>query len=686
MSSGSDNNAVEDLSSSEFARRLRQKAEDAAAASIHHASLSQQYLALSQKFAGVAEQAFSGNRGQLQKLASSLDLESTVGTPAAPMGTIQVAASDVVPPAQKRSSIDLGEIGSTRREGITAQPPVPVAPQADAASPNGAALACETADQEPAARGRRRPRRRRVAIRDMVRQFHLKVPTRENRVRIRARRSDLKPKLRAPADDLKGSGRPAAIAALVCALIIAGLSTLQMTWAFDPPLQPIIGGFSVEPEPEDEEVLMEPPEEEQGEQLDEETDEPVEEPIEEPIAEPEPEESMVPSESERETSTEAEPAETAMSDVPVPSPAAAESEAESVDGRSAEGRKAMLQKYGGSAASESAVQRSLVWLASVQRRDGSWDFVDIGECDNPGTINNPIGGTAYALLPFLAAGQTHQQGAYRNNVKAGLDYLMKTGISVPAGLDLRGVMNKGNEDEEPNEAYYVHGAATLALCEAYWMTKDRRLKNAAEGAVRFLLNSQDPRGGGWRYLPQQAGSTSVTTIQVLALKAAEKGGIQIPDATWRGVMYYLDSVQVDRGGRYGYEIEKKSYQASITAMALLCRMYLGWHRDDGDLRDGVALLSRKGPYDNLYYNYFATQVMRHWGGEEWHKWNARLRDDLVRWQIQDGPATGSWSPRNRADYSVAGGRLLTTCLATLTLEVYYRYEPLLPDDHDITEK
>ncbi|MEI7701186.1 MAG: hypothetical protein WCK86_15410, partial [Planctomycetia bacterium] len=62
---------------------------------------------------------------------------------------------------------------------------------------------------------------------------------------------------------------------------------------------------------------------------------------------------------------------------------------------------------------------------------------------------------------------------------------------------------------------------------------------------------------------------------------------------------------------------------------------------------------------------------------------ARLRDDLVAWQERDGEAKGSWAPRDRSDYSVSGGRLLTTCLAALTLEVYYRYQPLLPEIEDV---
>jgi hypothetical protein len=210
------------------------------------------------------------------------------------------------------------------------------------------------------------------------------------------------------------------------------------------------------------------------------------------------------------------------------------------------------------------------------------------------------------------------------------------------------------------------------------MTKDRQLRPAAEGAALFLVNSQDPRGGGWRYNPQQPGSTSCTAIQVMALKAAEKCGFRIPENTWKGVTYYLDSVSVDGAGRYGYEVSKKAFDTSVTSMALLSRVYLGWGRDNGDLRAGVALIDAKGPYENLYYDYFATQLMKNWGGPEWDRWNGRLRDDLIAWQETEGPAKGSWAPRDRADYSKSGGRLLTTCLATLTLEVYYRYQPLLP--------
>lgn len=75
----------------------------------------------------------------------------------------------------------------------------------------------------------------------------------------------------------------------------------------------------------------------------------------------------------------------------------------------------------------------------------------------------------------------------------------------------------------------------------------------------------------------------------------------------------------------------------------------------------------------------SPQLMKNWGGREWERWNIRVRDDLIARQETDGLEKGSWAPRDRADYSQSGGRLLTTSLATLTLEVYYRNKPLLSE-------
>ncbi|MCP4171260.1 MAG: hypothetical protein GY758_10870, partial [Fuerstiella sp.] len=83
-------------------------------------------------------------------------------------------------------------------------------------------------------------------------------------------------------------------------------------------------------------------------------------------------------------------------------------------------------------------------------------------------------------------------------------------------------------------------------------------------------------------------------------------------------------------------------------------------------------------------NYYATQVMLHYGGEKWQKWNAVMRDHLVATQIKEGHESGSWGILNAdgkpADaHGARAGRLYMTCLCTMTLEVYYRHLPLYGD-------
>lgn len=724
-------NPPQSQTSEQFAAALRVRAEEAVAASVHHASLSQQYLTLAQKFSALAEQAV-GNPAAVTLSVQQLEREAATGAPAGPIGVQQhfvsthnigasagtMAGPHFASPAAAASMASASPVVTTsaadnshsgepnvkplfyspparlENAGALIEPPskpdeIPNVPDGSKVVP--ASLKENTVDgSQPTAVKKSGPKKRRarISLRKIIERARMVTLEQAERVRVRARKSDLKPKLRTTTEEvkqeLKRSRRPAAISSALTGLVLFLLTLARLEIVEEVTLPPLVAGFSEKIEPVEESLPIEPPAEEVGKQL----EQPIEEPPEEMVEEPEPEPEPVPKPSpEPMPAPETEMAEAELSETPDGTVATGPNVAEgatssAVDHRSEAGRRLMVEKFGGSAASESAVGFALEWLATRQRANGTWDFIDVGPCRNPGTVNNPIGGTAYALLPFLAAGQTHKDGQYRKSVLAGLEFLTSIGVTAPAGYDLRGVLNKSDDDKDPNYAYYVHGAATLALCEAYGMTKDRKLKPYAEGAVKFLVNSQDPRGGGWRYNPQQPGSTSATTIQVMALKAAEKAGIKVPDVTWKGVTYYLDSVAVDGEGRYGYEIEKKSYGISVTSMALLSRMYLGKTREDSDLRAGVALIDKRGPYDNLYYNYFATQVMKNWGGAEWDRWNGRLRDDLIAWQGVEGHDKGSWAPRDRDDYSKAGGRLLTTCLATLTLEVYYRYRPLLPEQSE----
>jgi hypothetical protein len=83
-----------------------------------------------------------------------------------------------------------------------------------------------------------------------------------------------------------------------------------------------------------------------------------------------------------------------------------------------------------------------------------------------------------------------------------------------------------------------------------------------------------------------------------------------------------------------------------------------------------------GQRNNMYYNYYATQVLHHYGGYPWRKWNELMREYLVATQAPSGHEQGSWFFFGSDHGCLAGGRLYCTAMASMILEVYYRHMPL----------
>lgn len=348
-------------------------------------------------------------------------------------------------------------------------------------------------------------------------------------------------------------------------------------------------------------------------------------------------------------------------------------------GRLSFGKQAAIKKYGGTAESEAAVNAGLKWLEKIQNRDGSWSFNRPGEGAEAGRLRSTdMGATSLALLCYLGAGHTHKgYGKYQKTVADGVKYLMKSAQEDRTSADMRG-------DFQGNSGMYVQGLATICVCEASALEpSDIKLKRLARKAIRFIEKTQDKKGGGWRYEPREEGDTSVVGWQVMALQSAKTGDIAVSRQTGYRVKKFLDSVQTHDGSRYGYQPNRDG-TPSMTAVGLLCRMYMGWRRDQSSLKDGIAYLTMMGPHsEDMYYNYYATQVIHHWGGQEWQKWNAVMRNQLVSRQITNGPAAGSWSPRD--PHANSGGQIYETALCLLTLEIYYRHLPIYRQLGDSTE-
>lgn len=346
--------------------------------------------------------------------------------------------------------------------------------------------------------------------------------------------------------------------------------------------------------------------------------------------------------------------------------------------RTPEGRAEAVAQLGGSEASEAAVERGLEWLAQHQFAAGNWSIHDYNcvdhRCEHRGKYRADSAATGMALLAFLGAGNTHQSGTHNAVVARGLNWLRQ-----------RQADNGDLFGEQTEFCWlYSHGMATIALCEAYGMTKDPELREPAQRAVNFIVASQHPKFGGWRYRPQYESDTSVSGWQLMALKSAEIAGLDVPRNAYAGVSKWLDSVEKDDAkGRFSYH-PTMQVTPTMTAEGLLMRQYLGAQRTDSSLLSGAAFLRQRLPRTDardVYYWYYGTQVMFHLQGEHWADWNASLRDMLVETQDKAGHDRGSWSPvdPDKDEWGESGGRHYVTCLNLLMLEVYYRHLPLYLD-------
>jgi hypothetical protein len=328
----------------------------------------------------------------------------------------------------------------------------------------------------------------------------------------------------------------------------------------------------------------------------------------------------------------------------------------------------LLKSYGGTGKTEGAVALGLRWLAAQQHKNGLWSLR--GPFSDGSQSENIEAATAMALLAFQGAGYTpagDPQQSFTPVVRRGWNALLKRLQS-----DGRFYSN----DAPGSHQLYTQAQCTMALCELYAMTGDEVYYEAAQRAVDYCVRIQSPQGG-WRYTPGVDSDMSVTGWFVMALQSARMGGIEVPSPVFDRISAYLDTVARDNGARYAYQTQHGA-TLPLSAEGLLCRQYLGWAHDDPRLNAGVEYLVANLPaWDrrNVYYWYYATQVLHHMEGKPWRTWNEEMRQLLPAHQEKRGRERGSWDPKGDR-WGDPGGRLYVTCLSLYTLEVYYRHLPL----------
>lgn len=344
-------------------------------------------------------------------------------------------------------------------------------------------------------------------------------------------------------------------------------------------------------------------------------------------------------------------------------------------------RKKNALRYGGTEASEAAVEASLRWLARVQEPAGNWDASRYGsgrikfDENNVDRMNAGIdadtGITALATLAFLGSGNTHEVGPYSSTVDRAINWL----------IDQQGTDGNFFGEATHFARMYCHGMTTYALAEAYGMQSDPaaypRLRYALQRGINYIIQRQNSKDGAWRYRVGQQGDMSMFGWQLMALKSAEIAGLDIPQGVKDRMIDFLKSRSLgSSGGRAAYRPGDK-VTAAMTAEALFCKQMLGIPREDPACREAVSFLLRYRPNRadyNLYYWYYGTLAMRHYGDVPWDVWNDTIQNLIVKDQVRTGPYAGSWN--NTTKWGAYGGRIYSTALSTLCLEVYYRQLPL----------
>lgn len=354
-----------------------------------------------------------------------------------------------------------------------------------------------------------------------------------------------------------------------------------------------------------------------------------------------------------------------------------------------------LRAGGGGKKTQTAVDLALEWLKNHQSPDGRWDAdgfdaqCKLNKCSGPGESVYDPGLSGLALLCFLGAGETHQSGNYKETVKEGLKYLRNI-------QDTEGCFGPRTSQH----FQYNHMCASLAMTEAYGMTQSVIFKDSAQRGVNFVHQSQNPYLA-WRYGVRDGDNdSSVTGWAVMALKSAVLAELDVDKGAFGGALAWIDKMTDPEYGKVGYQqrggpparttAQQQKFPASeseaLTAVGVLTRVFCHASGDPAEIKKdefinkGCELMLKKLPrWDvdagciDFYYWYYGSLAMFQVGGDYWKKWNTAMETAIVNHQrVEEGrDERGSWDPED--PWSTEGGRVYSTTLNCLCMEVFYRY-------------
>ena len=369
----------------------------------------------------------------------------------------------------------------------------------------------------------------------------------------------------------------------------------------------------------------------------------------------------------------------------------------------------------GDAATEAAVYKALRWLKATQSPDGSW-----GTSPKYGLTKgmDKAAGAGFAILTFLAHGETPASKEFGPTVQKALDYLINS-VYVVKNKD--GTLAKDPNGKTPyvrmsgaGGAEYGFLIGTYALCEAYGMTKNPNAKKAAEQTLRRIIDGQTATGG-WNYnmaRVQKEGAPDDISFggwAMQAIKAGKMAGMHpdgMDECIKKAVQCLKKRNYSERAGFvYRATTNHKGGGGGLGGVGCLAMQLLGYAKEP-EVANALRVMTNwtptfdkkhmSGGNNSQYYSYYAAQCKYQAGMSKgatpanktlWMKWNKEMKafypksitncvDPKTKEPLTIEDPTGKqrpmghWVNGDSFSYDVMG-----TCLAALQLMVYYRYLP-----------
>ncbi len=327
--------------------------------------------------------------------------------------------------------------------------------------------------------------------------------------------------------------------------------------------------------------------------------------------------------------------------------------------------------------------------------------------------------TGLCILTFLAHGEKPGDSPeFGETVQRAIEFLITEQDKTGGGLFTK------------SGAGYAHAIATYAMCEAYGMTMNPNVKEAADKGLEVVINGQHP-SGGWDYNWKQSerDDTSVMGWAAQALKAGMMANFyHDPEALERASRMCVKGFKKNgfQDGGFGYTSPAKGGLSGVGTLCMqfhhaagdpyvkntLQNIIYGWKPEwigytperaaKGEKLDKPKELppGAVGGACPQYYYYYGTQAVFQGGGEQWKKWNDRMWPSYVAAQFKiDKNEPGSKCTcgqglcnklkepyvDDKGQYQEIGHwvntdahtdrPIMDTCLAALQMMVYYRYLP-----------